>query len=167
MVKITWFKGEVPKDLYVRQVYGIVFTNDGRLLLKVEDKKGRTDYNFPGGTPENYDTNFESTLRREFEEEVNTTLKKDFYILGYQLIENDGDLPPYAQMRVTALVDKIGESKPDPDNGKTYKRILTTPEKAKKLIGWGEICDMQIDEAVKVAKEKFGISEYYVYDEFV
>ena len=76
MVKITWLKGEVPKDLYVRQVYGIVFTNDGRLLLKVEDKKGRTDYNFPGGTPENYDTNFESTLRREFEEEVNTTLKK-------------------------------------------------------------------------------------------
>ena len=40
MVKITWRKGEVPKDLYVRQVYGIVFTNDGRLLLKVEDKKG-------------------------------------------------------------------------------------------------------------------------------
>ena len=81
MVKITWRKGEVPKDLYVRQVYGIVFTNDGRLLLKVKDKKGRTDYNFAGGTPENYDTNFESTLRREFEEEVNTTLKKDVYIL--------------------------------------------------------------------------------------
>ena len=57
---------------------------------------------------------------------------------------------------MVALVDKIGEKKPDPDNGETYDRILVTPEKAIDLLNWGECGKMQIEAAYKIAQEKFG-----------
>ena len=38
MLSIEWFDGEVPSGLPVRQVYGVIFTEDGRMLLKVDLK---------------------------------------------------------------------------------------------------------------------------------
>ena len=156
-MKIIWNYGPVPQNLKVTQVYGIVFNQDGQLLLKVENKKGKKVYSFAGGTPETFDKNYEATLRREFIEEVNTTLQKDVYLLGYQYIDEENSKPPYAQMRVTALIDNIGSVKPDPDNGETYERVLATPQEAISLLGWGEVGKLQIEEAVKIAKQKFGI----------
>lgn len=44
-----WIESEVPIGLEVRQVYGFIFSPDGRILL-LEDE-GR--YSLPGGKPEN------------------------------------------------------------------------------------------------------------------
>ena len=156
-MKIIWNYGAVPENLKVTQVYGIVFNNDGQMLLKVENKKGRKVYSFAGGTPELFDKDREATLRREFLEEVNTTLKKDVYLVGYQYIDEENGKPAYAQMRYTALIDNIGKVQPDPDNGETYERILATPQEAIDLLGWGEVGKLQIEEAVRIAKEKFNI----------
>ena len=167
MIKITWYYGEPPKDLSVRQVYAIVFDKYGRTMLKTENVDNKIVYGMIGGTPEIFDTNRIETLKREFLEEINTTLKDPIYLVGYQIIEGDRDLPPYAQIRMVAMIDKIGKKQPDPDNGKTYDRILTTPEKAIKLLGWGEFAEKPIRRAFEIAQEKFNLKLTKLEDEWI
>jgi len=69
---LRWLKDEVPSDLTTRQVYGVIFTRDGRVLLKLEDGK----YSLAGGTPEDFDEDRVATLKRELVEEVNTTIEE-------------------------------------------------------------------------------------------
>ena len=44
MVKFTWFKKELPTNLDIRQVYGIVFSDNGNILLQIDKNK----YNLTG-----------------------------------------------------------------------------------------------------------------------
>ena len=39
MAKFTWHNGEVPNGLKVTQVYGLVFTRDGRMLLMAKNRQ--------------------------------------------------------------------------------------------------------------------------------
>ena len=167
MVKITWYYGEPPKDMPVRQVYAIVFDEYGRTMLKTENVENKFIYGMIGGTPEVFDADRIATLKREFMEEVNTTLKDPVYLVGYQVIDGDKDLPPYAQIRMVAMIDKIGTKQPDPNNGKTYDRILTTPEKAIKLLGWGESAEKPINRAFEIAQEKFNLKLTNLKDEWL
>lgn len=149
MVIYKWIKGKVPEDICIKQVYGIVFNEQGSILLRIEDGK----YKLTGGKTENFDENIEDTLKREFMEEVNTSIK-NIYLLGYQLVDECNGVKPYAQIRMIAQVDKMYENRPDLDNGKLYKRIFKTPEEAKELLNWGKIGREQIDDAVALAKRK-------------
>ena len=167
MVKIIWHFGEPPKDMPVRQVYAIAFDEYGRMLLKSDIKDGKRYFGMIGGTPESFDKDRIATLKREYVEEVNTTLKDPIFLIGYQVIEGDRDLPPYAQLRMTAMIDTIGEKKPDPDNGKISDRLLTTPQKAIDLLGWGESAEKPIMRAYEIAKEKFGLVPVEKEDEYV
>lgn len=168
MLELKWFDCEVPSNLQTRQVYGVIFTEDGRTLLKVETRSnGKISYSLAGGTPESFDKDRIATLRRELVEEVNTTIKDDIYYVGYQQVSGDGDKPTYAQVRMTAMIDKIGEKLPDPDNGKTYDRLLTPPERAIELLGWGDIGKNIITNAVAIAKNKFGLKLTCNEDEYV
>ncbi len=167
MVKITWHYGEPPRDMPVRQVYAIVFDRHGRTMLKSKKVGNKILYGMIGGTPETFDKDRISTLKREFLEEVNTTLKTPIYLVGYQMIEGDKNLSPYAQIRMVAMIDNIGEKRPDPDNGETYDRILTTPENAIKLLGWGETAEMQIKHAFEIAQEKFNLKLTNFEDEWL
>lgn len=167
MVKIIWHYGEPPKDMMVRQVYCMAFDQKGRVLLKVDHINGKTYYGMFGGTPESYDKDRLDTLRREYLEEANTTLKDPIYLVGYQEIEGDADRPNYAQLRMVAMVDKIGEKMPDADCGRVFERIFVTPERAIQLLNWGESGEKQVKEAYKIAKEKFNIQTTCQQDEFV
>ena len=154
MIKIIWKNEEVPPSMKVKQVYGIVFNKEGRLLLKVSIENGKKIYSFAGGRPENFDKDRETTLKREFIEEINTTLSEEVYYLGYQEIQED-NITPFAQVRMTAMVKEIGEQKPDTDNGELYERIFVSPKYAIELLNWGEVGKSQIEKAMVVAKEKF------------
>ncbi len=66
MAKYSWVKESVPQNLVIKQVYGIVFSNEGNILLRVENNK----YKLTGGKPEKYDKDFEETLKREYIEEL-------------------------------------------------------------------------------------------------
>lgn len=88
---------------------------------------------------------------------MNTTIFSPIY-LGYQEVRGDGDCAPYAQVRMACRVDKIGEKLPDPDNGKTYERLLVSPEKAKVLLSWGDIGNRIIEKATEVAKNEYKIT---------
>ena len=157
MVRITWHEGHVPHELSVTQIYGLIFDNEGRILLKVEEKRGKKVFAPAGGTPESFDVDRIATLRRELLEEINVTIGDDVHLVGYQLVEGDGDRLPYAQLRMTAMIKEIGARRPDPDNGETYERVLASPERAITLLGWGEVAERQIKSAVRIAREKFSL----------
>jgi len=157
MVDFKWFDGEVPKGIKVTQVYGIVFTIEGRTLIKSEYINDKKIYSMAGGKPELFDADRVATLRREFLEEVNTELCDDIYMVGYQLVNENNGKPEYAQVRMTGIIKSILKKLPDPDNGKTFDRLLTTPQRAIELLNWGESGKKQIESAYKVAHEKLGI----------
>lgn len=162
-MKLQWFENEVPRNIAIRQVYGVVFDNRGKTLLKVGNKNGDLNYySLAGGTPELFDNDRISTLKREFIEEVNTTLLEPIHYLGYQLVDEENGIPPYAQVRMTAMINTIGEKKPDPDCGVTYNRILVEPLQAIHLLNWGDIGEKIIKKAMSVAKDKFGLTFFDV-----
>ncbi|QAA33697.1 NUDIX hydrolase [Clostridium manihotivorum] len=153
MAIITWHSGNVPSHIEIKQVYGIIFTNDGRILLRIEDG----EYQLTGGKPEAFDKDMEETLKRELMEEINISISKA-YIVGYQLVDEEDGTELYAQVRMTALLKSIGEQRPDPDNGLIYGRYLTTPLKATSLLGWGQVGENQIFEALEIAKKMFSLT---------
>ena len=156
-IKLSWFESEVPAGMDVNQVYGIVFDEFGRILLRVENKDGKQVFSLAGGKPETKDKNMEETLRRETLEEVNTSLQNEVFYVGYQKVENDRKKKPYAQVRMTAKIDSVGEKLPDVDGGELYDRVLVSPEKAKELLDWGDIGNRMIEKSVEIAKEKLSI----------
>lgn len=157
MIELFWHEAPIPKDMHVSQVYGVPFTSDGRVLMKVDHINGKRYFSLAGGTVEKFDKEQIATLCREFKEEVNTTIFSPIY-LGYQEVRGDGDRAPYAQVRMACRVDKIGERLLDPDNGKTYERALVSPEKAKVLLSWGDIGNRIIEKATEVAKNEYKIT---------
>ena len=155
MINYKWCKGIVPKDIEIKQVYGIVFNEDGNIFLRIDDGL----YKLTGGKPELEDKSIEDTLKREFIEEANITLK-NIHLLGYQLVE-DNRVKPYAQVRMIAQIDKIFENRPDLDNGKLYERVFKTPKETINLLNWGEVGKKQIEDAVKLAKKENIIKKEY------
>ena len=166
-MKITWRNGEVPEGMKIKQVYGLVFTTDGRMLIRIEYVNGKRNYTLAGGRQEVYDKDRVATLRRELIEEVNTEIEDEVIMVGYQEIDEENGKPAYAQVRMTAIIKNIGDKYPDPDTGDTYDRLLTTPEKAIKLINWGEVGEKQIMRAKEIAMERLGIKAFRDYDEEV
>lgn len=167
MAIFTWYNGNVPEGMKVTQVYGLVFTKDGRMLLKVEKVGDKIMYSLAGGKPELEDNSREETLKREFLEEVNTTLQDGALVVGYQKVDEEDGSPPYAQMRMSAIIDSIGIRQPDLDTGKTYGRLLTTPKRAIELLNWGEVGESQVNEALRIAKEHLGLQELSTKEEYV
>lgn len=159
MAILNWIpEKSVPDGMKITQVYGLVFDQNGRLILYSKIKNGKRMYCFAGGTPESFDDGIVSTLKRELYEEINVTIKNNIHYLGYQYVDEENGKPPYAQVRMAAMLDSVGEKRPDPDNGETYDRVLVSPNKAKELLGWGDNGARLIDSGVKIAKKEFGIS---------
>lgn len=157
IMRLEWIEQEVPKGIKVTQVYAVVFNSQGEILLKVEMKNGRKTYSLAGGTPEHFDKDRVDTLKREYIEEMNTTLKDPIYYLGYQLVDEENGKPPYAQIRMTAMIDSVGDKIPDIDTGLTYDRVFAEPGKAIELLSWGDIGEKIIKKAVEIAKQRFGL----------
>ncbi len=144
MANFTWFKRKMPDGLVVRQVYGIVFDEEGKVLLRIED--GR--YKLSGGKPEGNES-FEETLRREYLEELNTDID-DINYLGYLLVD-DGD--KYAQVRMVARIKDIHDIHVDPATGKTYGRKLVCADKLKEFLNYSdEAGNQMLDDAIDLAK---------------
>lgn len=164
MATITWEKGEVPEGMHIRQIYGICFTKDGRVMLRIE--KGK--YKLTGGKPENDDVDRVETLKREFLEEANTIIGNPVMV-GYQLVDEEDGTDKYAQIRMTALIESIGAPKPDPDRpGRwIYGRLLTSPNNAAKLLNWGQVGVDQVRDAYEIAQNEFGIDAINSDDELI
>ncbi len=161
MAKYSWVKESVPQNLVIKQVYGIAFSNEGNILLRVENNK----YKLTGGKPEKYNKDFEETLKREYFEELNIELENIHY-LGYLLVEEDNN-EKYAQIRMIAKIKNIGERKSDIDYGKTYKRFMANIKDVKNYLKYPDLAGNQlIDDAISIAKEKYKLDfndeEYFI-----
>ena len=152
MANYTWINNNVPNNLTVKQVYGIVFSDDGRILLRIEDNK----YKLTGGKPENNET-FEETLIREYIEELNVELEQCYY-LGYLLVEENDE--KYAQVRMIAKIKKINEKRLDLDTGKIYDRKLVNVSNVKNYLKYNdEAGNMMVDDAMYMANKKYNFYE--------
>ncbi len=160
MAKYTWVKEAVPKKILVKQVYGIVFSSEGNVILRVENDK----YKLTGGRPEIDDNDFSDTLKREYLEELNIELE-DLHYLGYLLVEEEQK--KYAQVRMIAKIKNIGDIKPDIDNGKIYRRFMVKQINVKKYLNYQDLAGNQlIDDAINLANKKYTFEvkdmEYYI-----
>lgn len=147
MIMYEWHNEVVLPDMDITQVSGILVDNDMNALIYEE--KGR--YRIPGGHPIG-DEAIEDTLIRECLEEVNTNIR-DIRYVGYQEVIGDEGRDPYAQVRMVARFDQMGEEREDTDNGITYKRLLVPLRDVNKYLNWGEVGDEMIKEVISVLKE--------------
>ena len=159
-IKYKWIKNSIPLNLQVKQVYGIIFSDDGNIVLRVDNNK----YKLTGGKPEEKDINYSETLKRECFEELNIEIT-DIYYLGYLLVEEDES--KYAQVRMIAKIKNIGEVRPDLDNGKKYKRFMCLQINVKKYLNYKDKAgNIMIDDAIKLANKKYSFNlqnkEYYI-----
>ena len=160
MVKYTWFKEPLPKDLKYTQVYAIAFTDDSRILLRIEHNK----YQLTGGKPE-VNESYEETLKREYIEEANTYVD-DCHYLGYLLVEEDNK--KYAQVRFIAKIKNIKENHIDPATGEMYERKLVKPSNVKEYLNYpGEAGNKMLDDAIKLAQEKYKFNNINETEEIV
>jgi 8-oxo-dGTP diphosphatase len=146
MAEFTWHPRPVPAAMAVRQVYGFLFMPDGRLLIRIDGAKN----SLPGGRPEPGEDGYIEVLQREAMEEVTVEIDQTHY-LGYQCVDEQDGTPPYAQVRMVARIAAVLPQRPDPDNGRIYRRYLVDPAKAADLLGWGELGHQQAAAAVQVA----------------
>ena len=160
MVKYTWVKENIPDNLKVRQVYGIAFTDDKRVLLRIDDDK----YELTGGKPENGEI-YEETLKREYLEEVNILLE-DIYYLGYLLVDDNNE--QYAQVRMIAKIRNIDTNHMDPMTGKMYERKLVSIDNLKKYLNYsGMAGNIMLDDAIDMANKVYEFSSQNGLEEFV
>ncbi|MBS2961506.1 NUDIX hydrolase [Actinocrinis puniceicyclus] len=157
MTIFRWISGARPTDLQVRQVYGFCFDERGRVLLRVDGE----DYGLPGGRPERGE-DATATLARECMEESQIEIARPLYF-GYLRVTDDGG-PPYAQLRMAARITAFLPRHPDPDTGRTYRRLLVPLYKAPALLGWGTDGLLQAAGAVHAA-ELLGINPDAAHDE--
>ncbi|MFE3643648.1 NUDIX domain-containing protein [Streptomyces sp. NPDC059169] len=140
----------VPDGLTVRQSWAWTFAPDGRVLVLLEPDTGAAC--LPGGTPEPQDEDDPvATLIREAAEEAAADLGEPL-LLGH-LTDPD---QPAACVRYAALLTGIGRVSTDPATGRSYTRVLATPEQALELFDWGPPAAEQL-AAVHQAREHLGI----------
>ena len=151
MLNYTWIEDDVSPSIPIKQVYGIVFSDDNKILLRVEDNK----YKLTGGKPEKNET-FQETLKREYLEELNVEIDEIFY-LGYLLVK-EKNISEYAQVRMIAKVKKINEQRPDIDNGKIYGREFVDVNDVKKYLNYSDKAgNLMLDSAIEKASKLYKI----------
>ncbi|MYW12176.1 NUDIX domain-containing protein [Streptomyces sp. SID2563] len=127
---LPFHAGPVPAGLAVRQSWVWAFAPDGRVLLLLEPDTGAAC--LPGGTTEPEDGGDPwVTAVRECREEATAELGDPRY-LGYL-----SDVGPCARVRYAAALASLGAAAVDPATGRTYVRVLATPEQALEFFDWG------------------------------
>jgi len=133
----------VPTGLPVRQVYGFIFGLDGRILVQQNEHR----HNLPGGKPEAGESLRDTLVREALEE--NQVLIGSTECLGYQHVGGDEE---FAQVRFTALLDRLLPLAMDPDTGEQYRRLWVPPTLVNELLEWGESGSQQVDCALRAAR---------------
>ncbi len=144
----TDFKKYIP----IKQSYGLCFNEQGEILIGRCEAAHGGKWLLPGGAVEP-EENPVDTLHRELDEEVSITIKKPT-LLGVQQVEFlEKELDDLYQLRFVAMVKKVKELTPDPDNNELWERKFVLPEELNDFLKWGLIGDYLVREAVKWFKE--------------
>jgi 8-oxo-dGTP pyrophosphatase MutT (NUDIX family) len=139
-----WRASPVPAGVPVRQVYGWLVGDCGRVLLQDVGN----GYNLPGGRPERRDGGVVGTLEREAMEESQVRVREVVY-LGYELVDEGGG--SVAMVRMVARIAGFLPCRPDPDGGRLLGRLMTSFGQAPGLLSWGRSGLVQAEAASRVA----------------
>jgi 8-oxo-dGTP diphosphatase len=74
---------------------------------------------------------------------------RDAVPVGYQLVEEDGDV--YAQVRMAGLIKELCPVAANPCTGRAYRRLMIAPLQAPDLLGWGPRGAAQLADATALA----------------
>jgi len=144
-VKNTWIKTtEIEKYSPITQVYGIIFDDEGKILIGRDSKGG--SWIIPGGHPEKGES-VEETLKREVLEEVDVEIN-NIKPLGVQkaTFPDDPDKSKVVyQVRCTPQT-------PDPANDSTWERKFVSSEKINKYVKWGSTGAAMFEDAISLFK---------------
>ncbi|WP_424886762.1 NUDIX hydrolase [Streptomyces sp. XH2] len=147
-----WRTGPVPAGLPVKQAWGWLFSEEGRVLVLIGQDSGSAC--LPGGRVEPADYGDPArTLRREVWEEAQVHISDPLY-LGY--LHDDTSSRHCARARYAAQITGWEPPTREEATGQTYARLLATPEQVAQLFGWGDEAAFQL-AAVHSAREKLGL----------
>ncbi|NUR31859.1 MAG: NUDIX hydrolase [Catenulispora sp.] len=154
-LRFTWYESPVPDGVPVTQVYvWALDPDDGRVLIQHRGAEHSRPYTLPGGRPEPEDDgDLLRTAAREAMEESQIHIDRDRAVyLGYQLVDGDaGRSGPHAQVRYAVPITGYEPIGPDPDNGRTNRRFMTSLDRAPELLAWGEHGRAQAEAATRAA----------------
>ena len=128
------------------QVLGVCFVKNNIIVIRGKNDKV---WGLPGGTVEKGES-IDQTFRREVTEETNYKAIKWLPIGAQKVIMPDGNF--VYQLRVCALVEKIGEFVSDP-GGQVVENKLINPLDYKKYFDWGEIGERIIRRGIDLSKK--------------
>jgi len=136
----------------VIQVYGFIFDENKRICV-VDCSKGY--WSLPGGGPEDYDKDFEDTLKREVDEEADLNIKNIRRVGCFRVtpLGDNCSRDVHYILRYVAEVDKIKKQSIDPCNGKINERKFIEMDEFGDYIDW-ESGKFQLMKALKILEKK-------------
>lgn len=154
---VTWHEAPVPAGMPVTQAYvWALDPDDGRVLIQDRGPQHQRRFTLPGGRPEPEDGGDPlKTAAREAMEESQILIDTDRAVyLGHQVVTWFAKRPePYAQLRYAAPIIAYEPIAPDPDNGRTNRRFMTSLARAPELINWHETGAEQAKAALRAGEE--------------
>ena len=150
----TWKDQEYRFDVFisnrfdklkdVKQVYGLVLSEDKKQIILVFTKAGM--WMLPGGGVESGETLLD-TLAREVKEETNrdveiSTAQPLYYQKVYKKIEEGEWKFSGIQARFSVIVKNDLEFEADPDNGDVIEAKWIKIDELEKYLNWGETNEM-------------------------
>ena len=156
--EIIWHDStDFSKIKPVTQVYGICFTQDGKICI-IRNKGGvgkmmtEGHWSLPDGTPEKNET-FKQTLIREVDEEADINIQH-LTRLGYQTVQDKKTKKKIYQLRYTAIISKITKQTMDPAEKIILERKFIKQENFLKYVKWGNTGKFMIAKAIKWFESK-------------
>ncbi len=152
MVWLDKFDKSLLKNL--QQVYGFLFTDDGKLcIVRPSEKRG---WRLPGGGPEPEDKDWKETIIREAKEEADILLDKESLrivgIIKNKPMSENCEMDIGYALRVIGKITSINEQTQDVSDGLINERKFISPEEFLDYCPWKDFGKHQIDKALEHLK---------------
>lgn len=154
-VLIKWINTrDVDKYQPITQVYGVVFSENGEILICREKETG--EWQIPGGHPEKGET-IAQALERELLEEVDVEVK-DIICLGTQEISfpDNPEKPVIYQVRCIATLKELLSQTTDPANGNVWQRKFVPASEVTNYVSWGITGNAMFNDAIDLWRKDNG-----------
>ncbi|MCK5601508.1 NUDIX hydrolase [Candidatus Pacearchaeota archaeon] len=131
----------------ITQVYGFLFTEDGKLCVV---NPGR-DWRLPGGHPDDEDDGWRDTIIREAHEEADVEIDSEQIIpIGYikvTPVDKNNSRGVHYLLRCVGRITRINEQTDDISEGLINDREFIVPSDFSNYCDWAEGGDVQMEKA--------------------
>ncbi|MBU2615685.1 MAG: NUDIX domain-containing protein [Nanoarchaeota archaeon] len=137
----------------LKQVYGFLFTEEGKLCIVRPTK--RRGWRLPGGGPEPEDGDWKRTVMRESKEEADINLDEDsLKIVGLIKVTPGSDGKIDYALRVVGRIISIDHQTEDIAEGLINERRFILPKDFSKFMKWGKFGEYQLEKALSLLENE-------------